>query len=71
MLKNLKYRWMSLFTLLATILYLVFVDLARLDLKFRVAAFLFLGLMAVAISLFYARHKRQAPKDTTGDGMGA
>jgi hypothetical protein len=58
LLKNVKYRWMSLFTLVATVLYLFVVDLARLDPKFRVAAFLFLGLMAVAVSLFYTRLRR-------------
>jgi hypothetical protein len=57
-LRNVKYRRMSLFTLLATVVYLFVVDLARLDPRFRVAAFLFLGLMAVAISLFYARLRR-------------
>lgn len=63
LLKNVKYRWMSIFTLLATILYLLLVDLAHLEPKFRVAAFLFLGLMTVAISLFYARLKRPARRD--------
>ncbi len=62
LLRNVKYRWMSLFTLLATVIYLFLVDLARLDPKFRVVAFLFLGLMAVGISLFYARLRRRAAR---------
>ncbi len=62
LLKNVKYRWMSLFNLLATVAYLFLVDLARLDPKFRVVAFLFLGLMAVGISLFYTKLRRHAAK---------
>lgn len=61
-LKNVKYRWMSLFNLLATVAYLFLVDLARLDPKSRVVAFLFLGLMAVGISLFYTKLRRRAAK---------
>jgi uncharacterized membrane protein len=57
-LKNIKYRWMALFTLGITILYLFLVDLGRLDPRFRVAAFLFLGVMALIISLFYSRIRR-------------
>ncbi|MBZ5498422.1 MAG: DUF2339 domain-containing protein [Acidobacteriia bacterium] len=62
LLKNVKYRWMSLFTLAATVLYLFLVDLARLDLRFRVVAFLFLGLMAVGISLFYTKLRQLGRK---------
>lgn len=58
LLKNVKYRWMALFTLMATVLYLFVIDLARLDPRFRVVAFLFLGLMAAAISVFYTRLRR-------------
>ncbi len=62
LLKNVKYRWMSLLNLLATVMYLFLVDLPNLDPKFRVVAFLILGLMAVAISLFYTRLRHPARK---------
>ncbi len=58
LLRNVKYRWMALFTLLATVLHLFTIDLAHLDPRFRVAAFLFLGLMAAALSVFYTRLRR-------------
>jgi len=58
LLKNIKYRWMAILTMLVTVIYLLFVDLARLDLLYRVFAFLFLGLIAIGISLFYARFKQ-------------
>ncbi len=57
-LRNIKYRWMALFTFLATVIYLFLIDLPRLDPEFRVAAFIFLGLMALGISLFYSKLKR-------------
>ncbi len=60
LLRNIKYRWMSLLNLAATVVYLFLVDLPHLDPKFRVAAFLLLGLMAVALSLFYTRLRRPA-----------
>ncbi len=58
LLHNIKYRWMAICTMLMTVLYLFLVDLARLDAVYRVAAFLFLGLMALVISLFYTKYKR-------------
>ena len=55
--RNVKYRYMAIATMLVAIAYLFMVDFARLDLIYRVAAFLFLGLIALAISLFYSRSK--------------
>lgn len=64
LLKNKKYRWMAIFTLLLTVLYVFFVDLARLEAGFRVLSFLALGLMLMAVSLLYARaRKRNASAD--------
>jgi hypothetical protein len=57
-LHNVKYRWMAICTMLMTVFYLFLVDLARLDAVYRVAAFLFLGLMALVISFFYTKYKR-------------
>lgn len=59
-LKNKKYRWMAIFTLLLTVLYVFFVDLARLEAGFRVLSFLALGLMLMVISLLYARARKRA-----------
>jgi uncharacterized membrane protein len=57
-LKSKKYRLMAISAMLVTVVYLFVVDLANLDPLFRVAAFLFLGLVAVVISLYYTRIKR-------------
>jgi hypothetical protein len=55
LLRNIKYRVMAISAMLLTVVYLFLVDLAHLDPVFRVATFLFLGLMALVISLFYTR----------------
>ena len=65
LLKNIKYRWMAILTMLVTVVYLLFVDLARLDLLYRVLAFLFLGLIAIGISLFYARFKQHLSRENS------
>jgi len=58
-LRNVKYRYLAIATMLVAIGYLFMVDLSRLDLIYRVVAFLFLGLITLAISLFYARSKNR------------
>ncbi|MEK6288445.1 MAG: hypothetical protein AABO57_22230 [Acidobacteriota bacterium] len=58
LLKSGKYRLMAISAMLVSVLYLFLVDLASLDPRFRVAAFLFLGLMAVMISLYYTRIRK-------------
>ncbi len=58
LLQNIKYRFMAMGVMLVTVVYLFLVDLARLAPKYRVAAFLFLGLMALVVSLFYTRIRR-------------
>ena len=57
-LKSSKYRLMAISGMLVVVVYLFLVDPASLDPRFRVAAFLFLGLMAVMISLYYTRIRK-------------
>jgi len=58
LLRSAKYRSMAISAMLLTVVYLFVVDLASLDPRFRVAAFLFLGLMAVMVSLYYTRIRK-------------
>jgi hypothetical protein len=64
-LDNIKYRLMGISAILLTVVYLILVDLAHLDPVFRVAAFMFLGLMALVISHFYTR-ARHLPGKRSG-----
>jgi hypothetical protein len=63
LLNNIKYRLMGISAILLTVVYLIFVDLAHLDPVFRVAAFMFLGLLALIISHFYTRARYLTGKE--------
>ena len=52
-LKNNKYRWMAILTLIMTIFYVLTVDLVNLDPVFRIILFLVLGFVLIAISIIY------------------
>jgi len=58
LLTSTKYRIMAISAMLVTVVYLFVVDLASLDPRFRVVAFMFLGLMAVVLSLYYTRIRK-------------
>jgi hypothetical protein len=52
-LKNVKYRYMALGTMICTTFYLFIFDLARIDIIYRVLAFLFLAAISIGISMYY------------------
>jgi len=58
-LRNVKYRWMAIGTLIVTAFYLFFVDLAKMDLGYRVIAFLFLAAISLGASLYYAKRSKK------------
>ncbi len=62
LLHNIKYRWMAILTMLVTALYLVVIDLSRLEAIYRIIAFLFLGLIALIVSVFYNKIRQQVQK---------
>jgi hypothetical protein len=52
-LKNVKYRYMALGTMICAALYLFIVDLARIEIIFRVLALLSLAAISIGISIYY------------------
>jgi hypothetical protein len=64
LLRSIKYRWMAISAMLITVVYLFLVDLARLDSRFRAAAFLVVGFAALVVSLYY--HKTRGHSRTSG-----
>ena len=62
LLKNIKYRWLAIASALVTISFLFLVDLARLAPKYRVPAFLFVGIMTLVISLYYTKFRQLLSK---------
>jgi hypothetical protein len=55
LLKNVKYRYMALGTLICAAVYLFIVDLARIELIYRVLALLFLAVLSIGISIYYTQ----------------
>ncbi len=54
-----KYRLMGICTILATIVYVFSVDLARLKPAYRITSFLVLGVVLIGVSVAYARQRRR------------
>lgn len=65
-LQNRKYRWMALWTVFLTVIYVFAVDLAGLNPAYRMVSFLALGLSLLVVSWMYARHRRRR-EDAPGD----
>lgn len=59
---NIKYRYLALATMVATALYLFIVDLARVEIIFRVVAFLFLAVLSIVLSLYYTKRRNKKPE---------
>ena len=59
-LKNVKYRWMALATLLITVVYILIVGMIRLEPGLRILTFILLGLVLLIISIIYSRLKSKS-----------
>jgi hypothetical protein len=53
-LKNVKYRYMALGTMICSAIYLFIIDLAKIEIIYRVFAFLFLAAISIGISMYYS-----------------
>lgn len=62
LLKNVKYRYMALGTMICTALYLFIVDLARIEIIYRVLALLFLAAISIGISMYYTNRIKKTDK---------
>jgi len=61
-LKNIKYRYMALGTMVAASFYLFLVDLSRIELAYRVVALLSLAFVAIGISIYYNKRLKKKPE---------
>ncbi len=59
-LKNVKYRYMALGTMIGAALYLFLVDLAKIELIYRVLALLFLAAISIGISMYYTNRIKKS-----------
>ncbi len=60
LLKNKKYRWMAILTLLLTVIYVFILGITSEDFTYKIISFLVLGVVLVVVSLLYARAKSKA-----------
>ena len=58
-LKNVKYRYMALGTMICSVFYLFIVDLAKIEILYRVLAFLFLAAISIGISIYYSNRLKK------------
>lgn len=69
--KNVKYRYMALGTLIAAAIHLFIVDLARIDIVYRLVAFLFLAIISIMISIYYTRGIKKQKEGEEGNDIPA
>ena len=55
LMKNMKYRWLAIITMLITVFYLFIVDLKHISLGYRIVALMFISIISLGISVFYTR----------------
>ncbi|NQU34496.1 MAG: hypothetical protein HQ521_14790 [Bacteroidetes bacterium] len=58
-LKNVKYRYLALGTMLAAAFYLFIIDLARIELVFRILALMFLAIISIGFSIYYSKRSKK------------
>ena len=68
LLKNAKYRYMSLATFLITVVYVFILGITSQDVVFKILSFLVLGAALVIISVNYAKNRNKYNKIKDGNG---
>jgi hypothetical protein len=64
--KSFKYRWMAMANLLVSAFYLFLVDLAKIDLIFRILAFLAFAILSLFISTYYVKKLKRKESNSSG-----
>jgi len=60
LLKNIKYRYMALGTMICAAIYLFIIDLANIEIIYRVLALLFLAVVSIGISIYYSNQVKRS-----------
>jgi len=61
--KNMKYRWLAIITMVLTVFYLFLVDLSNISLGYRIVALMFISMISLAFSMFYSRRQRSKKEE--------
>lgn len=57
--KNMKYRWLAISTMVVTVFYLFIVDLSNISLGYRIIALMFIASISLGISIFYSKRQKE------------
>jgi len=68
LLKNVKYRYMSLATYLLTVVYVFVLGITSDDTTFKILSFLVLGSALIILSIIYTRNRNKASKTKENEG---
>lgn len=58
-LKNVKYRYLALATMLAAAFYFFIIDMAKIELVFRIMALMFLAIISIGLSIYYTKKSKR------------
>jgi hypothetical protein len=64
LIKNVKYRWLAIATMVASVVRLVFVDMSSINIGYRVLVFLSLALISISLSVVYTKFYIRKKKDS-------
>jgi hypothetical protein len=67
-LKNVKFRWMAILTLIVTVIHLFIFDLAKMEQGYRIIAFIFIGLIILGVSFYYTKKLGRRKDESSGSG---
>jgi len=56
LIKNIKYRWLAIATLIASTINLVFVDMKNMSISLRIFVFLILAVILLVVSIIYSKN---------------
>lgn len=62
--RNMKYRWLAISTMVLTVFYLFIVDLSNISLGYRIVALMFIAVISLGISIFYSRRQKSNKRDS-------
>lgn len=54
--KNVKYRWIAIATVIASAIKLIFMDMSNIDIGYRVLVFLGMAIISIIVSILYTRY---------------
>jgi hypothetical protein len=62
--RNMKYRWLAILTMVVTVFYLFIVDLSNISLGYRIVALMFIAAISLGISIFYSRRQKSEKEES-------